>query len=312
MKNRFKKGWRRIKNMYQLHGLFPVASFYLSRLYPLKWIFRHLSWRWLIKVKIQGSWMCLNAYDPGISTTLLTEGIREAEHVQQVKNNLKPSMSGIDLGANVGYYALIEAQRIGKTGKIFAIEPEPGNIDLLKKNIQANDFEDIVSVSQYIIGDQDKMSELRISALSNRHSMSTANRYKVQGTDKAITVKIPMIKLDTFMEKNNIQPKDIDFLRMDIEGYEVMVLQGMSRLLSATTPLKIFIELHPKWYGEWGWTFEKLLNYLGSFSLHIKSIAYKSEGGTVVINNPTREQVLATEHSPFTINGGSHAYLERL
>jgi len=255
--------------------------------------------------------MYLNAYDPGISTTLITEGIREAEHVGQVRDNLKTGMTGIDLGANIGYYVLIEAKRISKSGKIYAIEPEPGNIELLKKNIRANDFEDTVVISQYIVGDRDEMSSLRISALSNRHSMSTANRYKVSGADKAPVINVAMIKLDSFMDKNNLQPKDINFLRVDIEGYEVIVFQGMHRLLSARTPLKIFIEFHPKWYSEWGWTFEKLIDYLESFGLHIKSIAYKSNKGSTAIDNPTREQVLSTEHSPYTTNGGSHAYLER-
>jgi len=298
--------------MYRLQGLVPMVSFYFSKTPFFKWLWRKMSWRWLIKARIHSNYMYLDALDPGISTNLLVEGTREPGHVAQVKGNLKTGMCGIDIGANIGYYVLIEAKQIGEKGRIYAIEPEPENIELLKKNIIANGFENQVSVFQYLVGDRDEMSSLRLSAFSNRHSVSEANRYKIPGSEKAPVIPVPMIRLDSFMEQKNLRPEDVNFLRMDVEGYEVVIFQGMNKLLNAKTPLKIFIELHPKWYGEWGWTLEKFIDQLSAHGLKVKSLSFKREGGIQTVEDPTREQVLATENSPYTINGGSHAYLERI
>ena len=297
------KGLQRLVDMYRIHGILSVISFYIGRQYPFKWLFRQLSLRWLIRVKIHGSYMSLDAHDPGISTILLMQGTREPGHVEQVKNNIKPGMTGIDLGANIGYYALMEAQLVGATGKIYAIEPEPGNIDLLKKNIEGNGFQNRFSISQYLVGDRNEIGKLQISALSNRHSVSMDG--------KGEFLEVPMTTLDTFMERNGLTPENIDFLRMDIEGYEVIAFQGMSQLMSAKTPLKIFIEFHPGWYGRWGWTFERFLDYLESFDFRVRSLAIKGEDRIITMKDPSREQIMATQISPRTINGGCHGFLER-
>ena len=197
----------------------------------------------------------------------MTEGT-EPGHVAQVMSNVALGMHGIEL-VPVGYYALIEARLIGEDGHIYAIEPALGNIALLRKNIEANHFEKRFSISRYLIGDHDGLGKLRISALSNRHSVSDDG--------KGQSVEVPMITLDTFMERNHLEPKDVQFLRMDIEGYEVMAFQGMKKLMSSNTPLKIFIEFHPGWYGRWGWTFERFLDYLESFGFRVRSLAFKGK-----------------------------------
>lgn len=289
--------------MYRIHGAQVVLSFWASKFPLARWMFKLFSPQWLTRVKIHGSIMYLDAYDPGISTMLLTEGTREPGHVAQVKGNITHGMSGIDLGANIGYYALMEAQLTGEQGTIYAIEPAPGNIDLLKRNIKANGFDTKFVVSQYLVGDHDGTGRLQMSALSNRHSISTDG--------EGDSIEIPMITLDTFMERNNLEPKDVQFLRMDIEGYEVMAFQGMKKLMAAGTPLKIFIEFHPGWYGRWGWTFERFLDYLESFGFRVRSLAFKGENEIVTLNNPTRAQIMETQISPRTINGGCHGFLER-
>jgi len=298
------KRFHRLQNMYHIHGLLPVLSFFISKFYPLRWIFRQFSLGWLIRVKIHGNYMYLNAFDPGISTMLLTEGTREPGHVAQVRGNIISGMTGIDLGANIGYYALMEAQLIGPNGRIYAIEPAPSNLELLEKSIRANGYEDRFLVSQYLIGDRDGLGKLQTSNLSNRHSVS------VDGHGDFI--EVPMITLDTFMKKNRLIPENINFLRMDIEGYEVMAFQNMQKLMSAKTPLRVFIEFHPGWYGRWGWTFERFLDQLESYGLRVRSISFKSKDGITTFTDPSREQILATQIHPMTSNGGCHAFLERV
>ena len=73
-------------------------------------------------------------YD-GIGRALYVFRSRELDHKWMLDNELSSGNVVLDLGANIGYYAIMEARKIGGTGKIYAIEPDPRNIELLQKNI---------------------------------------------------------------------------------------------------------------------------------------------------------------------------------
>ena len=70
--------------------------------------------------------------DKGISTELQIFETHEPLTTHVVLNEIKEKMICLDLGSNIGYYAIIESNIVGKTGKIFAIEPSPVNFPLLK------------------------------------------------------------------------------------------------------------------------------------------------------------------------------------
>jgi len=302
MIQRIKKAWGRIRTMYRVQGLVPTIRLYSVKIAPIRFFLKLFSRRLLMPVKIMNNTMYLDLEDPGISSRLLVEGIREIGHLNQIRGNIKPGMRGIDLGANIGYYALIEAELVGKTGRIHAIEPGPDNVELLKKNLKANNADDIFTVSQYLIGDHDGTEKFYLSACSNRHSMSNV--------DKVGSIEVPMLTLDSFMEKKGIKPEDIDFLRMDIEGYEVMAFQGMQKILNAKTPFKIFMEFHPRYYAQWGWSFEKLLDFLASHGFKVRGLSYERGTEIKAFTDPSREQILATQNTKGS--NGSQAYLERV
>ena len=77
--------------------------------------------------------MYLNPRDKGISRTLLLFGERELDHKIILEKVLKKNMNIFDIGANIGYYVLMESDLIGHEGSIIAVEPVPDNINLLKK-----------------------------------------------------------------------------------------------------------------------------------------------------------------------------------
>ena len=127
------------------HGL-KIAVFYLivkiiTKLPLLSTVFKKACrQKLLVKVRVLNSWMYLNLFDPGISYQLIVNGIREPGHVEQVRGALKAGMKGIDLGANIGYYVLLESRLVGTEGHIYCIEPASDNIALLRENIHENNF----------------------------------------------------------------------------------------------------------------------------------------------------------------------------
>ena len=86
-------------------------------------------------------------YD-GIGRALYVYRSRELDHKWILENELLPGNIVLDLGANIGYYAIMEAKKVGKSGKIYGIEPDPRNIEFLIKYINLNEIDEIFEFEQ--------------------------------------------------------------------------------------------------------------------------------------------------------------------
>jgi len=141
----------------------------------------------------------------------------------------------LDIGANIGYYVLIESQLVGANGKVYAVEPVRGNVEVLKKNVRLNNLKN-VSTFQLAFGECDEESTIYVSNLANLCSMNkNFTGGKIMGTQS-----ISKETVDTFL-KNRPQPS---LVRMDVEGYEYEIIRGMPQTLRGD--LRILVELHPE------------------------------------------------------------------
>ncbi|MFH1509274.1 MAG: FkbM family methyltransferase [bacterium] len=175
----------------------------------------------------------LDVYEASIFKQLAMDGVREFEATKVIKQLIKPGFKIFELGANVGYYALMESKIIGETGKVYAVEPEKNNINLLKRNIKLNNANNI-EVNHMAISDKDGEYPLYVTSSSNLHSM---------GKPKTRDYKTEMVQtksVDNFLKNKG----NIDMIRMDIEGYEYEALKGMNETLKNNPNLHLFIELH--------------------------------------------------------------------
>jgi FkbM family methyltransferase len=161
--------------------------------------------------------MILDLYDLGLSRVLIFFGTREFDHKLILERELKHGMTLLDLGANIGYYAIMESNLIGDSGYIYALEPHPANVELLKNNIQLNKISDRIEVHQMGGSNKNSIEKLCVSAESNLHSFVKDKN----SSDE--TVDVPTTTIPEFCKGR----KKIDFIRMDIEGYEVEVFEGL-------------------------------------------------------------------------------------
>jgi len=117
-------------------------------------------------VKVNGSDFCVMPYDKGISAELIMYGIHEPLTTKIVRQNLKKDMVCIDLGSNIGYYAVLESKLVGEQGKVIAIEPSPQNYKYLEKNLAMQKNSNTES-HNFALGDTDGIVRFLIKKKSN-------------------------------------------------------------------------------------------------------------------------------------------------
>lgn len=184
---------------------------------------------------------------------------------------IKEGMVVSDIGANVGYYSLIAARLVGESGRVFAFEPAPDNFALLVKNIEANGFGNIIPV-QKAVSDKTGRGTLFLWNEPDLHNM---REHHEKGS-----IEVEVITIDEFMKNIN---RTVDLVKMDVEGSEMRVLEGMVETIRRNPELKIITEFSPYYLRRSGCSpvefLEKLVDC--GFKLHI----INEETGTTKLAN---------------------------
>ena len=239
-------------------------SYGLERLYP----FKILQKKWTSKPHlVQGHKMFLDVVDSiGVSAS----GVHEAFETELVKRLVKKGDVVLDIGANIGYYTLIFAKYVEKEGRVFAFEPNPDNFELLKKNVKINGYKNVVMVNKAVSNKTGKW-KLYLSVYNKGD-----NRI-FDVNDGRRFIEIETIRLDDYFKNYD---REIDFIKMDVQGAEGGVIQGMPNLLQKSKNLKIISEFCPTLFEFFGVDSEDYLNLLlnNEFKLYlINDIKRKTE-----------------------------------
>ena len=183
--------------------------------------------------------LSLDQTDPVISGAI-TFGVFEVYETEIFRTYVKPGMTVVDIGANIGYYTLLAAKGVGTEGRIYAFEPERASHELLKKNMCANECTN-VSLFTTAISDKESEAILHISkANKGNHSIiNLPNRSQEFTTSANITTNT----LDNICLSEKIT--NIDLIKIDVEGAEGLVLAGMQKTL-ALPKITLFLEFFPE------------------------------------------------------------------
>ena len=222
--------------------------------------------------------MYLDANDMGLCRALLLFGTREVDHKILLEEITKPGMTVLDIGANIGYYALMELDLIGSSGKLIAVEPSPKNIEIFKKNIELNNVGDI-RIIEGAISDKAEKKDFYLAEQGN------LNTFHATGTGlKHLTGEV--VEVDSYtVPQVMVNEGSLDLIRMDVEGHEVEVLNGMLESVrsGALRPTIIF-ETHLSRYGK-EHDMEAVLKAYFSEGYTTRYLASSYEGGTKIIES---------------------------
>ena len=235
----------------------------------------HAVGRRFLEKRIYDYRMLLDLEDRGISRTLLLFGERELEHKIMLERFLKPGMNVLDIGANIGYYALMELGLIGPSGRLVAVEPSPSNVELLRRNLALNGYRDI-EVHQAAISDQPGVKPFFLSEMSNLNTFHDNGTGLLHLSGKTVDVRTATVP-------EIMDGRPLDLIRMDVEGHEVEVINGLlpSVERGEISPTIIF-ETHLSRYGE-EHDMETPLRRLFALGYKVKLAGSSSERGTRLI-----------------------------
>ena len=164
-----------------------------------------------------------------------------------------------DVGASYGIYSVFFG-KIAKSGKVYAFEPEASTCKLLEKNIKLNELKNIF-IQKYALGDTNEKILFYQSKSANigTHSILKRSDYPVSSKGKLIQVKTA----DAIIKNKDVFLPDV--IKIDVEGAEMMVLNGMKSLLREGNIRILQIEIHPKLLNLMNVKEEDVKNFIESF-----------------------------------------------
>ena len=181
-------------------------------------------------------------------------GTWEPAVTQILQTEVQPGMTVLDIGAHVGYYTLLLAKCVGPAGRVFSFEPMPHNFARLTENIQLNSLSQVTPVHTAVLA---RSGTLEVNAPEAEPYSGSISLYEDYGTPR---LRVRATSLDEFAISSL---KQLDFIKLDVEGAETEVLEGGERTVQRFRPV-FLIELHhfdgnisahpvPKRLTEWGY-----------------------------------------------------------
>ncbi len=200
-----------------------------------------------------------------------------------IKKNVRPGMNVFDLGANFGWFSLIFSKLVGSSGHVYAFEADPTLIKTINDNVKLNNL-DNVTVIPKAISNKSQVGEFSLNETYDTRSQLGAK------SPKGKIIKIETISLDEFCDENNI--KQVDFIKMDIEGSEPKAIEGMKKIISSNPNLKIITEFNQNAIVSVESTPEQFIELLDEMGLDFKGIDEEKPGN---LNIVSKEDVLSKQ-----------------
>ncbi|MGE5257934.1 MAG: FkbM family methyltransferase [Hyphomicrobiales bacterium] len=171
---------------------------------------------------------------------------KEPGTVKWIKTEVKPRQVFYDIGANIGVYTIVAARKTGPEGKVYAFEPHAANFARLIVNLIQNNLQGVVIPCSVALDGEDGFSDFTYDSVNPGSSNSQFSPTSGEGVDIG-GGEIAELKYATTVERllETGRVKAPHHIKIDVDGNELRILQGMIRLLdSPAAPLTIQVEMN--------------------------------------------------------------------
>ena len=208
-------------------SVYNVMRIYATPVHPLTRSVARMILRALMKVR---SFEC--PPDQAHSYFRYILGLHEPGTTAVLKRVLRPGMTIVDVGAHFGYFTVLFAGKVGKSGVVYAFEPDPTTFEFLERNTKR--FEHVACVNAAVT-DHNATVTLYRSKKSSHNSLWIRNAGESSGS-----ISVKAARLD-----DALGDAVADFVKIDTEGCELEVLDSMTRLLERSPNITLLVELNP-------------------------------------------------------------------
>lgn len=170
-------------------------------------------------------------HDWDIGENLIETKLYEPHVTAFLKQLLREGMTFVDVGANVGYFTLTAAAKVGKSGKVTAVECNPRNVELIYMSLHRNGF-DQATVYPFAVGDTQKL-------MSFSWGFSNGFVDELAKDDEEAFI-VQAVTLDSLLKN---EPR-VDVIKIDIEGSEAKAWEGMQETIAWHYPV-VLMEFFP-------------------------------------------------------------------
>ncbi len=251
---------------------------YILKPWPLRnitnWIIKRLLPK---KVKLGKYFLYLNPNDPVVSGAIFFN-VYEKSESNFIKSICYEGMNILDIGANIGFYTALFSQSAGDDGMVIAIEPDKESYKYLSKSINSFYYKNVLS--------------FRLAASDTKQKLplfiSTENRgdNRLYSTNqKRNSMIVDCITVDELLKENKI--KNLDLIKIDVQGYEPKVLKGMIKIVKSSKELILLSEFWPKGIQEAGEDPQEYLIMLRKMQFQLFEL---KKNGSLVILKPGEDK----------------------
>ncbi len=191
----------------------------------------------------------------------LAQGRRERYLTDLFVEAVRPGMTVADVGAYLGYLTILAARAVERQGRVVAFEPDARTFRFLTENVRANGVAETVTAVQQAVGRSRGATTFYLSAAGD-----TSSRYAQAAADEATQVE--MTTLDDFF---GAEPP-VDVVKIDVEGAELDVLDGMTTTVERAANMTLFVECNPDALAVAGRSPAELLGRLDELGFDVRAI----------------------------------------
>lgn len=130
----------------------------------------------------------------------------------------------LDIGANIGWYSMLLGQQVPEGVDIFAFEPDPLNFELLQHNLALNQMTRVTAIKK-ALAEEEGIKHLY------RHASSNLGRHSLLQLQDGESIEVNTTSLDCFWDMQGLGSRMPRFIKIDIEGYELLALRGARKIL---------------------------------------------------------------------------------
>jgi len=224
----------------------------------------------------------------GMTTIVVASHTYEPMTTKVFKMLLKDGMNAVDVGANIGYFTLLSSKLVGANGKVWAVEPEPHNLQCLLDNVALNNLTNVVAFEK-AASDVSGKSVFYVSKRECGEHSLVAGRPYIKDT----------IEVETMLLDNMIDSKRVDFIKTDTEGNEVAVLRGARRIIKYNKELVLITELFLPGLKASGYTPQ---DFFGMLKQRFRFIYIIDEIRKEILAGTCQEAVKRCQGGKFSVN----------